>query len=671
MTLPWSGNAVPRPSPGQIPVLLEKKYVLGLALTEDEESTIKCFAKPEHYCLMWSRNAVPRPSPAQILGLLEKKYLPGLALTEGEESTIECFAKPEHYSSLLDDMCEWDSVSLESLSPLLENMKEIMPAKYWSSDPRPVFSLCANKHVSFELFELLLGYFPNAASFTSSQFCYAGKRSQDWHEQYFSGDANLLHVACANEYCPDSILDFLLKSNPSALLTKCVLGYGTHNLAPQDGAPPLHQYIMSDGTPLHYLLRMRPVLRLSTIQMLMNCDEAVLRTMGVSYRFGDNEIAVSPLDCLVWNESIDDMIDILRYVLRIAKEQGLTVVNGRTGQSALHQICKNPKATRQAVGVILEEFPDLATRSSIDDDHAVHDLCRNKRLNVSESIRILDLLVESDPDCSLCINVEGTLPLHLAAGSKSVGFIKHLVDLYPQAVRERNGEGREPLYYAFLFDADPETICVGMREDNRLPIELVPDTCPGQRLFLEQQMKYYRLSQDIKALSTSDQLGELELHRAVQSKATLGAIKLLVKGYPSAPQVANANGDHPLHIACARLDGSEVVTYLLAQHPPALSARNGEGLLPLHILCSTRAEHEDTESSFLSLREHRVHLPRAGHIPRPSPAGELVHRPSRRPLHACVCEPRAVRVALAYRRVLRPLILLEGRVARQHGPEEL
>ena len=76
-------------------------------------------------------------------------------------------------------------------------------------------------------------------------------------------------------------------------------------------------------------------------------------------------------------------------------------------------------------------------------------------------------------------------------------------------------------------------------------------------------------------------------------------------------------------------------------------------------------------SSFLSLREHRVHLPWPGHVPRPSPARELVHRPSRRPLHACVGEPRAVRVALAYRRVLRPLVLLECRVARQHGPEEL
>ena len=144
--------------------------------------------------LPWSGNAVPRPSPAQIPVLLEKKYLLGLALTEDEGTQIERYANPDHNSSLLDYMCATDSVSLEALKPLLEKMKGFMPVEYWGSDPRPVFSLCANKHVSIELFELLLEYFPNAASFTSAQFCYVDTSSEKWLEQGFRAKANLLHV---------------------------------------------------------------------------------------------------------------------------------------------------------------------------------------------------------------------------------------------------------------------------------------------------------------------------------------------------------------------------------------------------------------------------------------------------------------------------------------------
>jgi len=310
----------------------------------------------------WSVSAGPRPSPIHLPFPLEKKYLHGLAPTEDEETQIERFAKPDHYSSLLEYMCAWDSASIESLKPLLEEMKELMPAEYWDTDPRPVFSLCANKLVSLELFELLLEYFPSAASFASSQFCYVDMRL--WVGQDFSAEANLLHVACASEFCPDTIVESLLKSNPSALLAKCVLGSGTDLSASQDGTPQVHTFPV-DGTPLHYLLKMRSALRLSTVQMVVECDESVLGTMGVYQVGGGEEYTISPLDCLAWNESIGDMIDILRYILRCIKDQGVEVVdNNRRGVSPLHLICQNPKATRKAVEVILKEFPGLMTRFS-------------------------------------------------------------------------------------------------------------------------------------------------------------------------------------------------------------------------------------------------------------------------------------------------------------------
>lgn len=241
---------------------------------------------------------------------------------------------------------------------------------------------------------------------------------------------------------------------------------------------------------------------------------------------------------------------------------------------------------------------------------------------------------------------DGGVPFHHACSGGSIDVCKYLLGLWPESLTKTDNEGWAPIHWAsdfgdenfgndyklaaeiisfllendaslasiptpqkelplhlccqrsfdctgaleLLFNNYPDAICMRAGEDNQLPIELVLNDCPRKRSFMEQQMQYHRLSQDIPALSTPDQLGELALHQAVRDGATLGAIKLLVGGYPSAVRVANANGDYSLHIACARPDGFGVVSYLMAQHPPALLSRNIEDLLPLHILCNAKPE---------------------------------------------------------------------------------
>lgn len=454
-----------------------------------------------------------------------------------------------------------------------------------------------------------------------------------------------------------------------------------------------------DGTPLNYLFKMRSALRLSTVQMVVGCDPSVVGIMGVGRDSYGEELVTPPLHCLLQNESIGEMGEILRYILQLMKEQGIEVNGDRIGESPLHQICINPKATSNAVKIILEEIPDFPILFGDGVEHPVHCLCRDWRDNDkivdydkivdSESIGILDLLVEFDRDClQIASNaLDRELPLHLAIGHRGIDFVKHLVDLYPEAVQKEDGQGMVPFHHAcfeggidvckfllelwpesltkvdnygrapihfaaagsaagvirfllerdstlasiatsqhelplhlccnpvvcredhkevlqVLFDAHPKAICMKTGTDaelgaNKLPIELmnyelVANHNPKKRLYMEQQMQYYRLSQDIQALTTPDQLGELALHREIRNGATLGATKLLVWGYPDAVQEVNANGDYPLHIACARMDGFEAVTYLMELHPPALSSRNGEGLLPLDILSATQSQEGDT-----------------------------------------------------------------------------
>ena len=108
-------------------------------------------------------------------------------------------------------------------------------------------------------------------------------------------------------------------------------------------------------------------------------------------------------------------------------------------------------------------------------------------------------------------------------------------------------------------------------------------------------MTYYRLSQNNEAVSTPDELGNFALHRAIENCATVGAIKLLVKGFSGALRILNGEGDSALHLAC-KSDHYGAVSYLMEQYPPAMEQRNGNSLLPLDILsmkCPHVSEQDD------------------------------------------------------------------------------
>lgn len=93
-----------------------------------------------------------------------------------------------------------------------------------------------------------------------------------------------------------------------------------------------------DGTPLNYLFKMRSALRLSTVQMVVGCDPSVVGIMGVGRDSYGEELVTPPLHCLLQNESIGEMGEILRYILQLMKEQGIEVNGDRIGESPLHQI---------------------------------------------------------------------------------------------------------------------------------------------------------------------------------------------------------------------------------------------------------------------------------------------------------------------------------------------
>ena len=128
-------------------------------------------------------------------------------------------------------------------------------------------------------------------------------------------------------------------------------------------------------------------------------------------------------------------------------------------------------------------------------------------------------------------------------------------------------------------------------------------------------------------MNSIDEDGRLLLHHATcDNRASLGAIKLIVKANPTAALVRDSNELLPIHLACC-LSTSDVVQYLVELDQSVLedrddsgnnllhiackmgncgaikylsqtslvSTENNDGLLPIHLLCARSGEQESTE----------------------------------------------------------------------------
>jgi ankyrin repeat protein len=147
--------------------------------------------------------------------------------------------------------------------------------------------------------------------------------------------------------------------------------------------------------------------------------------------------------------------------------------------------------------------------------------------------------------------------------------------------------------------------------------------------FLERQMGYASKALDPIIMNTLDNNGWLPLHQALFDNASLGAIKLLVKGNTTALRVIDKKLSSPLHIACefssadvvqlllelddtlldlrdkkkdstlhyaCRGGNCGAVKYLLERHVSSVSGRNADGDLPFHLLCKAKEDKLDRES---------------------------------------------------------------------------
>ena len=379
---------------------------------------------------------------------------------------------------------------------------------------------------------------------------------------------NSLHIACLNERVTEGIIRCLLEYFPAAATVATdIQGY----------------------TPLHFAC-FNPNVTLNIIQLII---KAAPDSVRIKDKYG-----WTPLHALCAIRMVDKAteIQILKLLIEkcpeAARHADTMYVPGRL---PIHLAAETKSP--EFCSLLIEAYPGSERISCFSDGHLpLHCACARNTVDVVE------YLCKLYPEAIHRATPNGSYPIHSAIdyknGLAALNSMQFLLDYDPN-VKLQKHRGRCLLLYAcvknysktikieavlevikLLFDAHPEDI-----EDNAITSNIQHYQQEVQT-FINSQLIYARQAKDRRLLMTPDDKGQLPLHAALQNNATLGSIKLLVKGNPDAVRSSDNNGTLPLHMACEHCDSTAVIQYLLVGlDATTLNAVDKKGETALHYAC--------------------------------------------------------------------------------------
>jgi len=305
-----------------------------------------------------------------------------------------------------------------------------------------------------------------------------------------------------------------------------------------------------------------------------------------------------PLHSLCRNEKLDEIasLEILRFMLNMDPDLPRYVSDGHL--PIHHAITTKPTSFCKE---LIDACPDTLRAEACSTRLPLHSACEyGDRFDTVDTIRhMLELYPESiqariwQSSQGIIFNGDGYLPIHCAAARGRKETIEFLLSLDPDAASKKvlyyqqhpgmssnakDSEWALPLHIALLergslesiqalYDDYPEALFVQTRQEYT-PLDMLTKRHRTRTTndavidkLLRSQLVYAQIAKDVEALSTIDENGWLPLHQALKGDASLGSIKLLVKGNPSAFVIDN-KGASPLHIAC-EFSSLSVVEYLM------------------------------------------------------------------------------------------------------------
>jgi len=337
---------------------------------------------------------------------------------------------------------------------------------------------------------------------------------------------------------------------------------------------------------------------LGVIQLLINAAPDSVRSV--------NRNDSMPLHCLCSCNKVDEMTAI--EILKLLLEKHLEAVQqaDKTDSLPIHLACNRGKSP-EFCRVLIEEYPGSERKMDEYGELPLHRACR------SNTISTVEYLYKHYPDAINHAATEGAYPIHTAMmglSSRSepenaIDVVKFLLECDPNVKLQQFRGMISLIHFACSLDYANSNIHVGIEvvkaiydahpeaiDDNRFRAEFL-EYHQGVQSFIGSQREYAREAKDHHLMTTPDGNGRLPLHLALNSRnnATLGSIKLLVKGNPPALQTPDNGGVIPLHVACANHKPASVVQYLVGLDTSTLDAVDRDGNTSLHYACCV-ARHE-------------------------------------------------------------------------------
>ena len=443
---------------------------------------------------------------------------------------------------------------------------------------------CRNKRVTEGIIRRLLEYFPAAASATDSQGFMP------------------LHDACWNRSATLNIIRLLLEAAPETVRSSSNSGW-----------MPIHALFMNETMDEATVIQ---ILKL----LIEKCPEAV--------RHADDK-GLLPLHHACDNKSAT--LNIIQILIDAAPAS-VSSLSTRSWMP-LHCLCYNrevdERAAIQILKLLIEKCPEAVRYKMKKGNLPIH-LASEWR-----SSEFCQVLIEAYPGSERMSNAIGALPLHFACLKSTVDVVGYFLQIYPEAIYHATSTGHHPIHYAichrnglaaldvmqFLLDCNPNVKLQEFQGESLLHyacrevehnisnieasvqiIKVIFDAHPEAiecdrfasdirnfhqqvQVFINGELVYARQARDHRRMTTPDDKGQLPLHEALQNNATLGSIKLLVKGNADAIQCQDDSGTLPLHVACQHYDSTDVIDYLVGLDTASLYAVDRQGDTALHCAC--------------------------------------------------------------------------------------
>ena len=196
--------------------------------------------------------------------------------------------------NLFENFCSSSDLCLEEIMEWTEDNKYRIDTLQGSSF---LHRVCMNTNVTLEIVECLLEFHPQSV-FTSI----------DIPNVIYS--AYPLHLACCNKECPDEVIQLLLKKIEKE---SRLLDHLTHDTCYIDfkwskwGSRSTEDGYNVGGTPLHFYLSRTSNVDIDIVKQLLANPEALL--------LADEQSKCTPIHIIMYNKSIGDMFDLLRYLV--------------------------------------------------------------------------------------------------------------------------------------------------------------------------------------------------------------------------------------------------------------------------------------------------------------------------------------------------------------------